>query len=63
MPCIATASGGSCGKFTGCMSRSSSPGHDLVVVVRSRAIGAPYGKLEEAYLALAAQLGLLREDV
>lgn len=45
------------------MSRSSSPGHDLVVVVRSRAIGAPYGKLEEAYLALAAQLGLLREDV
>lgn len=39
------------------------PGHDLVVVVRSRAIGALYGKLEEAYLALAAQLGLLREDV
>ena len=39
------------------------PGHDLVVVVRSRAIGAPCGKLEEAYLALAAQLGLLREDV
>ena len=39
------------------------PGHDLVVVVRSRAIVAPYGKLEEAYLALAAQLGLLREDV
>ena len=39
------------------------PGHDLVVVVRSRAIGAPDGKLEEAYLALAAQLGLLREDV
>ena len=39
------------------------PGHDLVVVVRSRAIGASYGKLEEAYLALAAQLGLLREDV
>ena len=39
------------------------PGHDLVVVVRSRAIGAPYGKLESAYLSLAAQLGLLREDV
>lgn len=39
------------------------PGHDLVVVVRSRAIGAPYRKLEEAYLALAAQLGLLREKV
>ena len=39
------------------------PGHDLVGVVLSRAIGAPYGKLEEAYLALAAQLGLLREDV
>ena len=39
------------------------PGHDLVVVVRSRAIGAPYGKLEQAYLALAAQLGLLRKDV
>lgn len=38
------------------------PGYDLVVVVRSRAIGAPYGKLEKAYLALAGQLGLLREE-
>ena len=37
------------------------PGHDLVVVVRTRAIGAPYGKLEAAYLALASQLGLLRD--
>ena len=39
------------------------PGHDLGVGVRSRASGAPYGTREEAYLALAAPLGLLREDV
>lgn len=34
------------------------PGWDLVVVARTRAIGAPYGKLEQAYLSLADHLGL-----
>ena len=34
-------------------------GYDLVVVARSRAIGADYAALERAYLSLAAKLGLL----
>ena len=34
-------------------------GYDLVVVARSRAIGADYAALEHAYLSLAAKLGLL----
>lgn len=34
------------------------PGWDLVVVARTRAMGAPYQKLEQAYLSLADQLGL-----
>ena len=38
------------------------PGWDLVVVVRSRAVDAPYKKLEGAYLSLAGKLGLLREE-
>ena len=38
------------------------PGWDLVVVGRGRAIGAPYQKLEQAYLSLAKQLGLLRKE-
>ena len=39
------------------------PGWDLVVVARSRAVNAPYQKLEKAYLSLADQLGLLiREE-
>lgn len=37
------------------------PGWDVVVVARSRAVDAPYGKLEQAYLSLAEQLGLLRK--
>jgi len=37
------------------------PGYDLVVVARSRAVTAPYGKLEKAYLHLADKLGLLRK--
>lgn len=37
-------------------------GFDLVVVGRSAAVDAGYGKLEQSYLALAAKLGLLRED-
>ena len=39
------------------------PGWDLVVGARSRAVNAPYQKLEKAYLSLADQLGLLiREE-
>ena len=38
------------------------PGWDLVIVGRSRAIGAPYQKLEMSYLSLAGKLGLLRKE-
>ena len=38
------------------------PGYDLVVVARSRAVSAPYGKLESAYLHLARKLGVLNSD-
>jgi len=38
------------------------PGWDLVVVVRSRAVDAPYKKLEGAYLSLAGKLDLLRKE-
>ena len=38
------------------------PGWDIVVVARSRAVGAPYGKLEKNYLSLARSLGLLIEE-
>ena len=38
------------------------PGWDLVVVARSRAVDAPYKKLEEAYLSAAEKLGLMREE-
>ena len=38
------------------------PGWDLVVVVRSRAVDAPYKKLEGAYLSLAEKLELLQKE-
>lgn len=40
------------------------PGWDIVVVARSRAVSAPYRKLEKNYLSLAEGLGLLapKED-
>ncbi len=38
------------------------PGYDIVVVARSRAVAAPYRKLEQAYLTLAGRLGLLQEQ-
>ena len=38
------------------------PGWDLVVVARSRAVDAPYKKLEGAYLSLAEKLELLRKE-
>jgi len=37
-------------------------GWDVVVVVRSRAVDAPYKKLEGAYLSLAEKLGLLQKE-
>ena len=36
-------------------------GWDIVVVARSRAENAPFGKLTESYLALAQKAGVLRE--
>lgn len=39
------------------------PGWDIVVVARSRAVEAPFGKLTESFLSLAKKAGLLREDV
>lgn len=36
-------------------------GYDLVVVVRSRAMDAPYAELKQAYLSLAQKLSLLRD--
>ena len=38
-----------------------SPGWDIVVVARSRCIGADFGKLTNAYLSLAEKAGILRE--
>ena len=38
------------------------PGWDLVVVARTRAVDAPYRKLEQAYLSLAEKLGVLRKE-
>ena len=37
------------------------PGRDIVVVARSRTVGAPYAKLERAFLSLSEKLGLLAE--
>ncbi len=39
------------------------PGYDIVVVARSRCIKADFDKLTEAYLSLARQAKLLREEV
>ena len=38
------------------------PGWDIVVVARSRCIGADFGKLTQAYLSLAENAGILREE-
>lgn len=38
------------------------PGYDLVLVARSRAVGAEYRKLEQAYLTACGKLGLLQEE-
>ena len=36
------------------------PGWDIVVVARTRAVNAPFPKLEQAYLALAEKAGILQ---
>ncbi len=36
------------------------PGWDIVVVARSRCVGAPFEKIKGAYLSLAEKAGLLR---
>ena len=37
------------------------PGWDIVVVARSRCVGADFGKLINAYLSLAEKAGILKE--
>ena len=37
------------------------PGWDIVVVARSRCIGASFDKLTQAYLSLAEKAGILRD--
>ena len=39
-----------------------SPGWDIVLVARSRALDAPFPKLQAAYLASCEKLGLLRKE-
>lgn len=38
------------------------PGWDIVIVARSKAVGAPFPALTNAYLALAKKAGFLRDD-
>jgi ribonuclease P protein component len=38
------------------------PGWDIVVVARSRAVDAPFGKLTESYLSLAQKAGILKDN-
>ena len=37
------------------------PGWDIVIVARSKAVDADFGKLTEQYLSLAQKAGILRE--
>lgn len=39
------------------------PGFDIVVVARTRAVEAPFGKLTKSYLTLAKRAGILREEM
>ena len=41
--------------------RKFKPGYDIVVVARSRSVGAPYQKLEAGFLNACGKLGLLEE--
>ena len=38
------------------------PGWDIVVVARSRCVGADFGKLTASYLSLAEKAGILKEQ-
>lgn len=38
------------------------PGWDIVVVARTKAVEAPFGKLTASYLALAKKAGLLKKE-
>ncbi|MCR5664774.1 MAG: ribonuclease P protein component [Oscillospiraceae bacterium] len=37
-------------------------GYDLVIVARGRSVGAPYRRLDAAFLEACGKLGLLKED-
>ncbi len=39
-----------------------SPGYDIVIVARTRAVDAPFGKLTGSFRKLAGKAGLLRES-
>ena len=39
------------------------PGWDIVMVARSKAVSAPFGALTKSYLQLAEKAGLLKGDV
>ena len=39
------------------------PGWDIVVVARTRCVGAPFSKLQDAYLSLAEKAGILKESL
>lgn len=38
------------------------PGYDIVIVARSRAVGAPFGKLTSSFLHLADKAGILNRE-
>ena len=46
-----------------CNEERFQPGWDIVVVARTRAVDADFGKLTAAYLSLAEKAGLLREEI
>ena len=37
-------------------------GYDMVIVARSRCVGAEYAKMEKSFLTACGKLGLLKED-
>ena len=45
-----------------CNEMQFTPGWDIVVVARSRCVGADYRKIENAYLSLAKNAGLLTQE-
>ena len=45
-----------------CNEARFAPGWDIVVVARSRCVGADYSKMENAYLSLAQKAGLLTQE-